>query len=59
MPLDRVDVEERKLAGHDAAYERTATEHKPFGQTSETVYPYTYWWVVGFNEAVDEINKKE
>lgn len=49
-----LDIEERKQLGREAAIEREATEHKPYGQTSETVYPYTYWWVKGFNEQVDK-----
>lgn len=54
MPLgpSEVNIEERKQAGRDTAAARNATEPKPFGQTSETTYPYTYWWLVGYNEAV-------
>lgn len=54
MPLGpaEVDAEERKQAGRDAAIAAGATEEKPFGQTSEINHPYTYWWIVGYNEAV-------
>ena len=47
-----VDIEARKKAGHDAAREAKAMERKPFGQTSPDNYPYTYWWIVGYNEVV-------
>lgn len=55
MPLtpNQVDPEARKATGYAAAQAVGATEHKSFGQTSPTVYPYTYWWIVGYNEAVD------
>lgn len=33
-------------------------EEKPYGQTSEDVYPYTYWWVKGWNDAVAELAEK-
>lgn len=54
MPLGpaEVDIEARKQSGRDAAIEAGATEPKPYGQTSENVYPYTYWFIVGYNEAV-------
>lgn len=55
MPLGpaEVNIEERKQAGRDAANAANATEPKPFGQTSESTYPYTYWYLVGYNETVD------
>lgn len=49
-----IDIEERKRAGRDAAIATNATEMKPTGQTSPEVYPFTYWWVVGYNEAVED-----
>lgn len=52
---DDVDIDERKSAGRAAAIAAGATEHKPFGQTSPESYPFTYWFVVGFNEGVDEL----
>ena len=54
MPLNtsQIDIEERRQAGRDAATADGATEVKPFGQTSESNYPYTYWWIVGYNETV-------
>lgn len=57
MPLgsEEIDVEERKHAGGLAARVAKAKEHKPLGQTSPEVYPYTYHWIVGYNEAVDEM----
>lgn len=60
MPLgpEEVDIEERKRAGAAAAIADEATEHKPLGQTSPEVYPYTHHWIVGYNEAVDEMAKK-
>lgn len=47
MPLrpSEVDIEARKQAGRGGA-----TEPKPYGQTAENVYPYTYWFLVGYNE---------
>lgn len=57
MPLgpSQIDVESRKQAGRSAALAEHATEHKPMGQTSPELYPFTYWYVVGYNEAVDEL----
>jgi hypothetical protein len=52
-----VNPEERMAIGSKAARDQKATEHKPFGQTSEEVYPYTYWWVVGYNKQVDVNNQ--
>lgn len=58
LTAEQVNSEERKQAGRArAAADITAgitTEAKEFGQTSATVYPYTYWWIVGYNEAVAE-----
>lgn len=56
MPLEPAEVnpEERKRAGRAAAIAERATQRKPTGQTSPEVYPYTYWWIVGYNEQVDE-----
>ena len=48
-----VDIETRKKLGRDAARAARAKEAKPFGQTSPENYPYTYWWIVGYNEVVD------
>lgn len=58
MPLgpSEVNIEARMQAGRDAAAERNATEQKPYGQTTETNYPYTYWWLKGYNEAVEQAN---
>ncbi|MDV6979669.1 hypothetical protein [Mycobacterium intracellulare] len=58
MPLgpSEVNIEERKQSGRDAAAARNATEPKSFGQTSESNYPYTYWWLVGYNEIVEKAN---
>lgn len=60
MPLEpsQVDSEERKRAGREAALAEGATEPKDFGQTSPEKYPFTYWWVVGYNEAVTKPAKK-
>lgn len=57
MPLgpNDVNIDERKRAGRDASIAAKATKHKPTGQTSEDVHPFTYWWVVGYNDAVDEL----
>ena len=52
--LTNVDIEARKAAGRKAAQDEGATEHKPLGDTSPEQYPYTYWFVIGYNEAVDE-----
>lgn len=47
------DIEERKAQGRQSARVRHATLPKEFGQTSPEVYPYTYWWIVGYNEVVN------
>lgn len=54
MPLNalQVDIEARKQAGHDAAIANNATETKPIRDGLIDDYPYTYWWIVGYNEAV-------
>lgn len=50
--MDPKEIEARKQQGRDAAIALKATEPKEYGQTSETVYPYTYWWKFGWNEVV-------
>ncbi|EFG75296.1 hypothetical protein HMPREF0591_4796 [Mycobacterium parascrofulaceum ATCC BAA-614] len=57
MPLgpSEVNISARKQAGRDAATAANATEPKPYGQTSENNYPYTYWWLKGYNDAVAEV----
>lgn len=59
MPLDetQVDYQERKEAGRQSALAAGATEPKPVGDTSATNYPYTYWFVVGWNEVIAEQQK--
>lgn len=54
MPLGpaEVDADERKQAGREAAIAAGASEPKEYGQTSESNHPYTYWWLVGWNEEV-------
>ncbi|AYB69898.1 hypothetical protein SEA_LITTLELAF_94 [Mycobacterium phage LittleLaf] len=57
--LTEVDIEARIEAGRSAAESAAAhgpVEHKPFGQTSPVIYPYTYWYVYGYNQYVDEVN---
>lgn len=49
-----VDIEQQKAAGRTAAIQASATEHKTTGQTSPDQHPFTYWWVVGYNEAIDQ-----
>lgn len=49
-----VNAEERKQAGREAAIAAKATELKEYGQTSELLHPYTYWWLVGWNGAVGD-----
>lgn len=51
--LQQINIEERLEAGRNAAIAQNATETKPFGQTSEENYPYTYWYIKGFNEVVE------
>lgn len=57
----QVNEEERKEAGRQAAQavlDSTGTvERKPVGNTSATEYPYTYWYVVGWNEIVEEFER--
>lgn len=57
MPLtaEQIYVEQRLQAGRAAAFAANASELKHYGQTSETCYPYTYWWIRGFNDAVAEL----
>ena len=50
--IEDFDIEERKALGRSAALAEFATVRKSFGQTREDNYPYTYWWIVGYNEAV-------
>lgn len=54
MPLEAqdVDVDARKAAGRRAAIDEKATQFKEYGQTSPELFPYTYWWTFGYNEAV-------
>jgi len=57
--MNKSEIKERKEAGRRAAElasnsGEVAIDEKPFGQTSEDVYPYTYWYVVGWNEYVKE-----
>jgi len=40
--------------GYLAAQEAKATEKKPYGQTTPTNYSFTYWYVKGWNDAVDK-----
>lgn len=49
------EIERRKEQGRQAAREAQATELKPTGQTSSDNYPYTYWYMIGYNEAVEEM----
>jgi hypothetical protein len=56
---NEVDSEDRKRVGRDAAlaaHERgEVVEEKSVGQTSPDVYPFTYWYKVGWNEAAAEL----
>lgn len=56
MPLtaSQVNPDERKLAGRAAAVAAGATEPKPIRDGLLEEYPYTYWWRVGYNEAIEE-----
>lgn len=53
--LTEVDIEARKAAGRKAAEDAGATEPKPVGATSPELYPYTYWYVIGYNEYVESL----
>lgn len=62
MPLspDEVDADTRQEEGRRAALiaakiDGDKVERKEFGQTSPEVYPYTYWFVKGWNRGVDEL----
>lgn len=48
------EIKARVALGYEQAQHDQATELKPFGQTSEDVYPYTFWWVKGYNQFVEE-----
>jgi hypothetical protein len=52
--LSQDQIDARIAKGHEQAREQSASEHKPFGQTTDEVYPFTYWWIVGYNTYVDE-----
>lgn len=52
LTATEIDIEARKQEGRDRAVADKAAEPKPLGQTSETNYPYTYWFLVGYNEQV-------
>jgi len=53
LTADQFDINARIVEGAAAAVRARATEHKPFGQTSPENHPYTYYWVLGYNKAVD------
>jgi hypothetical protein len=55
MPLNasQVNIEEQKQKGRDAAIAANATEPKELRDGLEEEYPYTYWWWVGYNEAIE------
>lgn len=62
MPLapDEVDAQRRQEAGRRAALIAARVDgeqvaEKPTGDTSPDNYPYTYWWVVGWNAGVAEL----
>lgn len=50
--MEQDEIETRKQLGRLRAMASGATEPKSYGQTSPEVYPYTYWWIVGYNEIV-------
>lgn len=55
--MDKKEIAERKEAGRRAAEVASeggeiTVEEKPYGQTSAKVYPYTYWYVKGWNDFV-------
>ena len=43
----------RQAAANNSNDGEIGIDEKPTGQTSEDVYPYTYWWVVGYNQYVN------
>lgn len=45
----------RQAALNDSSDGELEIEEKPVGQTSAEVYPYTYWWVKGYNDQVAEM----
>ena len=52
-------MQEQYDAGRTAAAKASndgeiALEDKPFGQTSPEVYPFTYWYVKGWNDYAGE-----
>lgn len=55
--MNKNEVKVRRDAGWRAAELASENgeidvEEKPYGQTSEKVYPYTYWYVKGWNDFV-------
>lgn len=52
LTAEEVNVEERKAAGYAAAVAKGATELKELRAGLEVEYPYTYWYWVGYNEAI-------
>jgi hypothetical protein len=45
----------RQAALNDSSNGEISIDEKPSGQTSEEVYPYTYYWVQGYNSQVSEM----
>ncbi len=43
-------IENRIQEGIVAAQGNSDHSLKPFGDTSPENYPYTYWWVKGYND---------
>ena len=55
--MNESQAEERREAGRRAAElasenNTIAIEAKPYGQTTPEIYPYTYWWVKGWNDFI-------
>ena len=50
-----VDIDGQMQLGRQRAIATGATKHKKYGQTSPENYAYTYWWIAGYNAAVDEM----
>ena len=56
---DKEAIASRFEAGRQAAHNDSSggeidIDEKPFGQTSPEVYPYTHYWVKGYNDYVNE-----
>ena len=59
MAMEQAEAQERFDAGYRQAelHSRDGLiEEKPYGQTTPDNYPWTYWWIKGYNTFNEEFN---